>query len=72
MNKSLLDLSGKIEPSMMRVFQAVEDMVAARHVRYLLVEATASALCQVKQRSPGHRHASVSAELLVDVDTIFS
>jgi predicted nucleotidyltransferase len=41
MSKSLLNLSGKIDPAKVEIFDAIASVAAARHIRYFIVGATA-------------------------------
>ena len=62
MSASLLDLSGKIDPQLVEVFEAVAGVAAARSIRYFVVGATA------RDMILGHGHGIAIKRATADID----
>jgi len=62
MSTSLLDLSGKIDPALVEVFEALSGVAAARQIRYFVVGATA------RDMILGYGHGIAIKRATVDID----
>jgi len=62
MNNNLLDLSGKIDPSLVEVFDVIAEVASARGISYFVVGATARDIIL------GHGHGMPAKRATVDVD----
>jgi predicted nucleotidyltransferase len=67
MRKNLLDLSGKIDPVLVDVFDAIAGVAAARHIRYFVVGATARDMILHHGYGVRIRRATVDIDLGVEV-----
>ncbi len=67
MRKNLLDLSGKIDPVLVGVFDAIAGVAAARHIRYFVVGATARDIILHHGYGIPIRRATVDIDLGVEV-----
>lgn len=67
MSKSLLDLSGKIDPALVEVFEALAGVAAARHIHYFVVGATARDMILSHGHSISIKRATVDIDLGVEV-----
>lgn len=67
MSKNLLDLSGKVDPGQVEVFDAIAGVAAARHIRYFIVGATARDMILHHGYGIRIRRATVDIDLGVEV-----
>ena len=67
MSKSLLDLSGKIDPALVEVFVALAGVAAARHIRYFVVGATARDMILSYGHGIAIKRATADIDLGVEV-----
>lgn len=67
MSKNLLDLSGKVDPVQMEVFDAIAGVAAARQIRYFVVGATARDMILRHGYGIRIRRATVDIDLGVEV-----
>lgn len=67
MSKSLLDLSGKIDPALVEVFVALAGVATARHIHYFVVGATARDMILSYGHSISIRRATADIDLGVEV-----
>ena len=67
MSKSLLDLSGKIDPSLVEVFEAIAGVAAARNIRYFVVGATARDMILSHGHGIAIKRATADIDLGVEV-----
>ena len=67
MSKSLLDLSGKADAPLVDVFEAIADVIAARHIHYVVVGATARDMVLSYGHGIASKRATVDIDLGVEV-----
>ncbi len=67
MSKSLLDLSGKIDPALVEVFEALAGVAAARHIHYFVIGATARDMILSYGHDIEIKRATVDIDLGVEV-----
>ncbi len=67
MSKSLLDLSGKIDPPLVEIFEAIADVTASTHIRYFVVGATARDMVLSHGHGIDIKRATADIDLGVEV-----
>ena len=69
MSKNLLDLSGKINPVLVELFQVIENVTTARHICYFVVGATARDIILHHGYDIPIKRATVDTDLGVEVSS---
>jgi predicted nucleotidyltransferase len=67
MSKSLLDLSGRIDPVLVEIFDTIASVAGARHIHYFVVGATARDMILSYGHGIAIRRATADIDLGVEV-----